>query len=92
VIGEAKARAKLVDKEPGLTLRLRALSGIVKMAGDFAKSEGSKLIEKKHVEQAIVQGKPAEEQIAKRYGSQFKASAADAGISNKQEGRESEIG
>lgn len=91
VVAEARARSRAIDNAGGLTLRLRALSGIVKMAGDFAKSEESKLIEKKHVEAAKIAGKPAEEQIAKRYGSIFKASGADAGISGKPTGRESEI-
>ncbi len=92
LVKEAAARAKSIDNASGLTLRLRALSGIVKMAGDFAKADGSKLIERKHVEMAKVSGKPAEEQIAKRYGSTFRATSADAGISNKQQGRESEVG
>jgi len=92
IVAEARQRAKSIDNQGGLTLRLRALSGIVKMAGDFAKSEGSALIEKKHVMLAKDAGKPAEEQIAKRYGSVFKASVADAGMASKPMGRESEVG
>lgn len=92
IVAEARKRAKSIDNSSGLTLRLRALSGIVKMAGDFAKAEGSKLIEKRHVDQAAIAGKTAEEQIAKRYGSAFKATAADSGVASKPLGRESEVG
>ncbi len=83
LVGEARRRAKSVDHSSGLTLRLRSLSGILKMAGDWAVSDSAPLIEEKHVKLAIERGKPVEEQIMGRYGSAYKAAMSDWGISNR---------
>ena len=80
LVCEARRRANSIDRTSGLSLRLRALCGILKMAGDLAVLESSQLIEDKHVKLAIEQGKPVEEQIQARYGSAFKAASADLGI------------
>ncbi len=70
LIKEARRRARAIDGErDALTLRLRDLAGVVRMAGDLAVSEGAKYIEPKHVRAAIKLAKPVEEQIVKRYGS-----------------------
>lgn len=83
LVGEARRRAKSVDHAAGLTLRLRSLSGILKMAGDWAVSDTAPLIEEKHVKLAIERGKPVEEQIMGRYGSAYKAAMSDWGLSNR---------
>jgi ATP-dependent Lon protease len=80
IITEAKRRARVIDRTGGLSLRLRALSGVVRMAGDCAVSEDAKLIEPKHVKEAIIKGRVAEEQIHERYGSAFKANMSDWGF------------
>ncbi|MFH1306680.1 MAG: ATP-binding protein [Candidatus Micrarchaeota archaeon] len=77
ILNESKRKAKVIDKKSGISLRLRALSGVVKSAGDWAVSENSPLIEEKHVKLAIKRGKAAEEQIYAMYGSMFKASLSD---------------
>jgi ATP-dependent Lon protease len=77
ILNEARRRARIIDKKSGISLRLRALSGIVKAAGDWAIADGSPLIEPRHVAMAIVRGRAAEEQMALRYGSVYKASMSD---------------
>ena len=50
LIQDAKRRAKVIDDQRNsLTLRLRDLGGVVRMAGDMAVMEGSNLIEEKHM-------------------------------------------
>ncbi len=83
LVDEARRRARTIDRTPGLTLRLRALSGILKMAGDWAVSDGAPLIEEKHVRMAIKNGQTAEEQIMARYGSAYKASMSDWGMASR---------
>ncbi len=77
IVEEAKKRAKAIDEKAGYTLRLRDLSGIIKLAGDFACSEEEKLIGEKHVQQALERGKTIEEQVSDRYDSWWKAKASD---------------
>ena len=68
IIQEAKQKAKDLDgKENSLTLRLREISGILRLAGDKAKNDGSPLIEAKHVQQAVERGS-IEEQLREQYG------------------------
>lgn len=70
IIEEAKKRARVIDDmEDSLTLRLRDLGGVVRMAGDLAVMEGSEYITGKHVEAAIKKAIPVEEQIIKKYKS-----------------------
>ena len=91
IINEARRRARQIDQTAGLTLRLRTLSGLIKTAGDLAVGEGSALIEEKHVTAAIEKSQPVEEQILKRFGSHYKASMSDWGIS-KQAGADKDVG
>lgn len=70
IIEEARKRARVIDDmEDSLTLRLRDLGGVVRMAGDLAVMEGSEYITGKHVEAAIKKAIPVEEQIIKKYKS-----------------------
>ncbi|MEM4524865.1 MAG: ATP-binding protein [Methanothermobacter sp.] len=70
IIEEARKRARVIDDmEDSLTLRLRDLGGVVRMAGDLAVMEGSEYITSKHVEAAIKKAIPVEEQIIRKYKS-----------------------
>jgi ATP-dependent Lon protease len=91
IVEEARRRARVIDQKAGLTLRLRSLSGIIKVAGDLAVSEGAEKIEEKHIREALKLGKSAEEQIMARFGSHFKASMSDWGIA-KEETEDRSIG
>ncbi|MBM3308733.1 MAG: AAA family ATPase [Candidatus Altiarchaeales archaeon] len=78
LIEEARRRAKVIDDaRNALTLRLRDLGGVLRMAGDFAASEKSKLIESKHIKEAIEESKPIELQLEERYGSVWKGIEKD---------------
>lgn len=81
IINEARRKAKVYDNKEGLTLRLRDLSGIIKLAGDFAVIDGAEFIEKRHVLLAIEKAKPIEQQMQKKYGSVWRSSASDYGVS-----------
>jgi len=77
-IQEAREKAKAFDgKENSLTLRLREISGIIRLAGDIAKNEGSEFITEKHVEQAVQKGS-IEEQLREQYGSVWGAEYREA--------------
>ena len=56
-----------------------------------AVGDGAPLIEEKHVTLAIEKSKPVEEQIITRFGSTFKASMSDWGLS-KQAGADKDVG
>ncbi len=78
VIEEAAKRAKVIDdKRNSLTLRLRDLGGVIRLAGDLAKDEGSELIEVEHIQAAIDESKPIEYQLQERYGSVWKGIEKD---------------
>jgi ATP-dependent Lon protease len=79
IIEEARKRAKQIDNVSALTLRLRSISGIIKLAGDLASVEGSEFIEKKHVEAAVKRGRTIEEQVNDRYGSWWRAGMSEYG-------------
>ena len=64
IIKEAKRRA---GRRKRLTLRLRELGGLVRTAGDIARSEGADVVTQKHVIAAKKVSKTIEEQIADRY-------------------------
>ena len=64
IIREAKRRA---GRRRHLTLRLRELGGIVRMAGDIARGEGSELVRVEHVLKAKKIAKTIEEQLADKY-------------------------
>ena len=86
----ARRKAKEVDGKSGLTLRLRMLSGAVKMAGDLASGEGKPLITREDVKFALSNARPIEEQAGEKYGSWYRAGLADAGM--KREGGGNEVG
>ena len=50
-----------------LSLRLRELGGLVRIAGDLAAEDGSSLTQSKHVVRARAIAKPLEQQVADRY-------------------------
>jgi ATP-dependent Lon protease len=88
ILDEARDIARRVDNAKGLTLRLRNLTGIIKMAGDMAKTAKKELTERKDVELAIIEAKPIEEKVREKYGSWFAAESADYGIKNEKTGSE----
>lgn len=88
VIKEAKNLTKNIDNGNGLTLRLRNLSGIIKLAGDLATLEKSEFIESQHVISALKSARPIEEQIGEKYDSWWKAGAADYGAKTHKPGPE----
>ncbi|MHA1462075.1 MAG: ATP-binding protein [Candidatus Heimdallarchaeota archaeon] len=70
IIKYARYIAENVDKEEAsLTLRLRELAGLIKVAGDLAITNGDERITSKHVKAAVEIAKPLEDQIMQRYGS-----------------------
>jgi ATP-dependent Lon protease len=85
VIELSKRWAKIYDNALGLTLRLRNLAGIIRLAGDLAKVEGEEYITAKHVRRAVTHGRAVEEQIAEVYGNWWKASQADSYVRVKSE-------
>jgi Lon-like ATP-dependent protease len=64
IIEEAKRRSGRREK---LTLRLRGLGGLVRAAGDVARSEKARFVQAKHVKKAKSLAKTLEQQIADRY-------------------------
>ena len=86
VIAYSRKKAKEIDGANGLTLRLRLLSGVVKMAGDISVSEGRKCILAEDVRFAVSNSKPLEEQAADKYGSWYKASLADYELKRQNSG------
>ncbi|MFH0836084.1 MAG: ATP-binding protein [Candidatus Micrarchaeota archaeon] len=78
IIDEARTRARLYDStEHALTLRLRDLSGVVRLAGDLAIGLGQEVIDRKLVVQALKRSKNIETQLQEKYGSAWNASQAD---------------
>jgi len=63
IIKEAQRRA---GRAGYLTLKLRDLGGIVRLAGDLAKAEGSRYVKPEHVKKAIELGSTLEEQYARK--------------------------
>jgi len=70
IVEEAKKRARIIDDQnDALTLRLRDLGGLVRMAGDMAVMDGSHFIEDKHINFAVKNAISIEDQILERYQS-----------------------
>ncbi len=85
IIEEARKRAKVIDnRDKALTLRLRELGGLLRAAGDIAVVEEARLIEAKHIREALRRARPVEEQIKDRYGSYMGGVASDATTSEKE--------
>jgi len=81
IIEEAKHMALTLDNvRDGLTLRLRDLGGVLRMAGDYAVHDGSTLIELKHVEKGIKESRSIEHQLKERYGSYWDAMRRDENV------------
>jgi len=64
IINEARKTAGISGK---LTVRLRELGGLVRAAGDIAKEQNSKFVEKKHILLAKKFSRPLEQQLADKY-------------------------
>jgi Lon-like ATP-dependent protease len=64
MIEEAK---KMANRKGHLTLRLRELGGLIRAAGDLAKEQNSKLVEKKHIVEAKKIARTLEKQLADKY-------------------------
>lgn len=78
IIEEAGKRARIIDDQrSSLTLRLRDLGGVVRMAGDFASEDGLDIIDADHIRSAIDESKPIEYQLQERYGSVWKGIEKD---------------
>ncbi len=88
LLNESRAIAKAVENVNGLSLRLRRLSGIIKLAGDLAVSQDSPLIEPSHIKEAIQNARPVEEQIAENYDNPWQAGMADEGLNKSKSGSE----
>lgn len=88
VMDEARNIARKVDNAKGLTLRLRNLSSIIKMAGDMAVTDKRELIGKGDVALAIKESKSLEEKLREKYGSWWATEAADHGVKSEKTGPE----
>jgi len=88
LLKESKRIAGAIDNISGYTLRLRNLSGLIKMAGDLAKMEKSELIERRHVLRALDMARPIEDQLKDKYGSWWKTETADYGLTKTKTGPE----
>ncbi len=78
LIKEAEKRAYEVDDvRNALTLRLRDLGGVIRLAGDLAKLEGSQFIEPKHIRGAIKNSRSVEQQLVDKYGNIWRGQAKD---------------
>jgi len=64
ILKEAQRRS---GRRGRLSLRLRELGGLVRIAGDLAAEEGTNLTMSKHVVRARMIAKPLEQQVADRY-------------------------
>ena len=79
IIEEARRRARMFDNtRNAFTLRLRSLSGLIKMAGDFAVLEGCSRIKQKHILKSIAEAKPIEHKLKDRYGSMWNAQSQES--------------
>ncbi|MEW6035965.1 MAG: ATP-binding protein [Candidatus Micrarchaeota archaeon] len=88
VVDEARNIARRIDNAKGFTLRLRNLSGIIKMAGDMAATGKKEFIERKDVEIAIKESRPIEEKLREKYGNWWSAEVADFGVRSEKAGPE----
>jgi lon-related putative ATP-dependent protease len=85
----AKKMAKEIDGEAdSLTLRLRAISGVVKLAGDLAAVSKNQSITKENVLAAIENARSIEEKMQEKYGSAWRAGASDSASRRTAPGRE----
>ncbi len=79
IVKEAKKRALEIDNaRKSLTLRLRDLSGLIRLSGDRASLDGSDLIEARHIRACVKEAKPIEYQLQSRYGSLWRSIDGDS--------------
>ena len=84
----ARKRALEIDGvRNALTLRLRELGGLIRLAGDIAVSEGAEFIEGRHVKKGLTETRPIEHQLKDKYGSVWKGLARDSYIDSTQDPR-----
>jgi len=57
----------MANRKGHLTLRLRELGGLIRAAGDLAKEQNSKLVEKKHIVGGKLIARPLEKQLSDKY-------------------------
>ena len=88
LLEEARNITRKIDNAKGLTLRLRNLIGIIKMAGDIAAMEKAQFITKKDITVAIKESKTIEEKVKEKYGNWWASEAADHGIKSEKAGPE----
>ena len=89
IVEEAKRRGREWDKQDdALTLRLRDLSGIVRLAGDFAIAHAHALIEVEDVKLALKRGRNIEEQLQDKYGSVWNAGMRELSKEKKPDQKE----
>ena len=78
LIEEGARRAKRMDEASNsLTLRLRELSGVLRLAGDLAVMESAELIDERMITAAITKSRTIEEQLSERYGSVWNANRSE---------------
>ena len=88
ILNEACRIVKVIDNANGLSLRLRNLAGIIKLAGDTAIGETSELIDISHVKLAVKNSKSIEEQLRDKYDTWWRAGSADYGVGSPKAGPE----
>jgi len=62
-----KEARRMANRKGHLTLRLRELGGLIRAAGDLAKEQNSKLVEKKHIVGGKLIARPLEKQLSDKY-------------------------
>ncbi len=78
LIKEGERRAEEIDDtKNALTLRLRDLGGVIRLAGDVAKMEEASLIEARHIKEAVKNARSVEQQLVDKYGSVWKGKSKD---------------
>jgi len=78
LIKEAEKRALEIDAaKSAFTLRLRGLGGVIRLAGDLAKTEEAELITAAHVKQALKSSRSVEQQLVEKYGSMWQGQSKD---------------
>ncbi len=82
----AREFARNIDDVSGLTLRLRNLSGVIKLAGDLAVLDESEFIKRRHVIDAYKNSKSIEEQLSENYGNWWRIAKADFSLRSKKGG------
>jgi len=79
VVEYARRIARKFDDKSGYTLRLRILSGLIKVSGDIAIMDESKFITGEHVKEGIKESISIEKQLKDRYSNWYSQSMSDNG-------------